>query len=82
MKTIYTNFADAAQALGFKVKKAVKKSVVRECPQCGNKMRHIEGTNVWECDMFLLEEKELKGVPVQVFKQCGEKIFEGKDEVK
>ena len=74
------DFADVAQVLGFKVKKGtIKKSMIRECPGCGNKMRHIEGTNVWLCDMFLLEENELKGTPVQVFRPCGERVFESKD---
>ena len=80
MRTTYTNFADVAKVLGFKVKKqVVKKEATRKCPECGNDLRHIEGTNVWVCDMFLLEEKELKGTPVQVFKACGQRVLEGKE---
>lgn len=80
MKTTYTNFADVAQALGFRVKrKAVKKEAARECPICGSEMRHISGTNVWVCDAVLLEEKELKGKQVQVFRTCGERMLESKN---
>ena len=60
MRTTYTNFADVAKALGFKVKKqVVKKEAARKCPECGNDLRHIEGTNVWVCDMFLLGKQNV-----------------------
>ena len=77
MRTIYKSFADAAKMIGIKVKNStVEKIKEKECPNCGNTLRHIEGTNVWICDWAKLEDMVTKdGANVQVFTTCGNMVF-------
>lgn len=76
MRATYTSFAQAATALGFKVKPVVKKEKERLCPNCGKEMRNVEGTNVWFCDWAILEDKPLtEDLTVQVFTACGNRVL-------
>ena len=76
MRATYTSFAQAATALGFKVKPVVKKEKEMLCPKCGKEMRNVTGTNVWFCDWATLEEKPLEeDFPVQVFTPCGNRVL-------
>ena len=75
MKT-YTNFADVAKALGYKVKKTSQKASSMACPNCDHDLRNVEGTNIWFCDWAKFEDKKLKDeTEVQVFTPCGSRVI-------
>lgn len=75
MRKIYTNFADAAAALGIKVKHKVIKEPSMVCPNCGNEMRNVPGTNVWFCDWATLADEKIDDREVQVFTACGNRVL-------
>ena len=76
MRATYTNFADAAAALGMKIKrKAAAKEQPMSCPNCGNEMRNVPGTNVWLCEWAALTEEDFGGEKVQVFTTCGNRVL-------
>lgn len=71
-----TNFAEVAQALGFKVKQPVQKERTKRCYKCGNDMRHVEGTNVYVCDGSIVKEDTLPdGTKCSVTKPCGNTVI-------
>ncbi len=65
----FNSFETMAAAMGFKTPKIKEKE--HKCPDCGNPMDHIAGSNVFACPFSKLEERELNGKPVQVFSKCG-----------
>lgn len=75
MRKIYTNFADAAVALGMKVKRKAVKEPNLICPNCGNEMRNVPGTNVWFCDWATLADEKIDDYEVQVFTACGNSVL-------
>ena len=75
MRKIYTNFADAAAALGIRVKKKPVKEPTLTCPDCGNEMRNVPGTNVWFCDWATLADEKIDDCEVQVFTACGNHVL-------
>jgi hypothetical protein len=75
MRKIYTNFADAAAALGIKVKRKAVNEPSMTCPDCGNEMRNVPGTNVWFCDWATLADEKINDCEVQVFTACGNRVL-------
>lgn len=76
MRATYTNFADVATALGMKIKKKAVKEETLNCPNCGNDMYHVPGTNVWLCEWASLSDATTKnGSEVQVFTRCGNRVL-------
>lgn len=70
----FNSFKEVAAAMGMKAPKV--KAETRKCKNCGGPLRHVEGTNVWVCDFFKLEDQKLsEDVEVQVFTKCGNKVI-------
>lgn len=70
----FTSLEALAKALGIKSKKEVEKT--RKCKNCGEPLRHIQGTNTWLCDTVHLTDEKLKdGTEVQVFTPCGNVVL-------
>lgn len=69
----FGSFTDLAAAVGIKAKQKAEKA--RKCKVCGEDMRKVAG-NVWVCDNpMTLQDKMLKGQPVQVFGPCGNRVI-------
>lgn len=64
------NLKDLGRVFGIKAPKEKQKEV-RKCPDCGQELRHIQGTNVWVCDWATMEDKTKNEQDVQVFTRCG-----------
>lgn len=76
MAKTYTNFTDVATALGFKIKKKAAQELTMACPNCGNEMRNVPGTNVWLCEWASLADETTKdGTAVQVFTRCENRVL-------
>lgn len=69
----FNSFATLGAAMGLKTPKIKEKE--RKCPDCGGVMKHVAGSNVFVCPFSKLEERELKGKPVQVFSKCGKFVI-------
>lgn len=72
MSKVYNSFAALGEAMG--IKAPIIKEKPRNCKNCGQPLRHINGTNVYVCDYANVEDKEFhNGTQVQVFTRCGNK---------
>lgn len=69
----FNSFATLGAAMGLKTPKTKEKEL--KCPDCGGMMESVAGSNVFICPFDKLEERELKGKPVQVFSKCGKFII-------
>ena len=59
----FNSFATLGAAMGFKA------------PNCGGVMERAGDSNVFVCPFNKLEERDLKGKPVQVFSKCGKFVI-------
>ena len=69
----FNSFKTLGTAMGLKTPKAEEKEL--KCPDCGGVMERVVDSNVFICPFNKLEERELKGKPVQVFSKCGKFII-------
>lgn len=64
----FDSFKTLGAAMGFKAPKVKEKEY--KCPNCGGVMERAGNSNVFVCPFNKLEERDLKGKPVQVFSKC------------
>lgn len=69
----FDSFKTLGAAMGFKAPKVKEKE--RKCPNCGGVMERAGNSNVFVCPFNKLEERDLKGKPVQVFSECGKFVI-------
>lgn len=69
----FNSFAALGEAMKIKAPKIKEKEM--KCPNCGGQMDRVTGSNVFVCPFSKLEERELKGKPVQVFSKCGKFVL-------
>lgn len=69
----FNSFKTLGVAMGLKTPKTEEKEC--KCPDCGGVMERVVDSNVFICPFNKLEERELKGKPVQVFSKCGKFII-------
>ena len=70
---IFDSFKTLGAAMGFKAPKI--KEEEHKCPNCGGVMERAGNSNVFVCPFNKLEERDLKGKPVQVFSKCGKFVI-------
>lgn len=69
----FTSLKEMGIALDIKSKEKTEKP--RKCKVCGEDMEKVAG-NVWIChNPMTLQDKVLKGKPVQVFGPCGNRVI-------
>lgn len=69
----FDSFKTLGAAMGFKAPKVKEKEY--KCPNCGSVMERAGNSNVFVCPFNKLEERDLKGKPVQVFSKCGKFVI-------
>lgn len=69
----FNSFKTLGAAMGFKAPKVEEKE--HKCPNCGGVMERAGNSNVFVCPFNKLEERDLKGKPVQVFSKCGKFVI-------
>lgn len=69
----FDSFKTLGAAMGFKAPKVKEKE--HKCPNCGGVMERAGNSNVFVCPFNKLEERDLKGKPVQVFNKCGKFVI-------
>lgn len=69
----FDSFKTLGAAMGFKAPKVKEKEY--KCPNCGGVMERVGNSNVFVCPFNKLEERDLKGKPVQVFSKCGKFVI-------
>lgn len=69
----FNSFVELGQALGIKCTVETEKE--HKCPNCGGVMERAGDSNVFVCPFNKLEERDLKGKPVQVFSKCGKFVI-------
>ena len=67
----FDSFKTLGAAMGFKAPKVKE----HKCPNCGGVMERAGDSNVFVCPFNKLEERDLKGKPVQVFSKCGKFVI-------
>lgn len=69
----FNSFKTLGAAMGFKALKTKEKE--HKCPNCGGVMERAGNSNVFVCPFNKMEERDLKGEPVQVFSKCGKFVI-------
>lgn len=69
----FDSFKTLGAAMGFEASKVKEKE--HKCPNCGGVMERAGNSNVFVCPFNKLEERDLKGKPVQVFSKCGKFVI-------
>lgn len=69
----FNSFKALGAAMGIKTPKVKEKEY--KCPNCGGAMERTGHSNVFVCPFNKLEERDLKGEPVQVFSKCGKFVI-------
>ena len=69
----FDSFKTLGAAMGFKAPNVKEKE--HKSPNCGGVMERAGDSNVFVCPFNKLEERDLKGKPVQVFSKCGKFVI-------
>lgn len=65
----FSSFKEMGAAMGIKLPK--ERPEAHKCKNCGGPLSHVNGTNVWLCDFYKMEDAEAPdGTLVQVFSKC------------